>query len=142
MWQDYPRYRHKQGSDSHVGKIVELGWRHTLGADLKHGYRYGGWCQTHDHGGRNIVRQRLDDVLRNTHDIHFCSADVDSVLEKNVRDAAAVVGVTMDILDAFHRGSQESFEQIRDAPFHLLWQQSGVDPDHRGDRNRDIREDD
>ena len=47
----------------------------------------------------------------------------------------------MDILDAFHRGSQESFEQIRDAPFHLLRQQSGVDPDHGGDRNRDIRED-
>ena len=47
----------------------------------------------------------------------------------------------MDVLDAFHRRGQKAFEQIRDAPFHLLRQQAGVDPDHGGDGNRDIRED-
>ena len=47
----------------------------------------------------------------------------------------------MDVLDAFHRRGQEAFEQIRDAPFHLRRQQAGIDPDHGGDGNRDIRED-
>src|SRR5262249_11931171 len=100
MWQDYPRYRHEQGSDSHVGKIIELRGRHRLGADLKHGHRYGGWRETHDHRGRDIRRQRLHDILRNADDIRFGPAHVDAVLKKNIGDAAAVVGVTMDILDA------------------------------------------
>ena len=35
----------------------------------------------------------------------------------------------------------KAFEQIRDAAFHLLRQQAGVDPHHGGDGNHDIRED-
>ena len=108
---------------------------------MEHGHRYGGGRETHDHGRGNIGRQRLDDVLRNAHDIRFGPAHVDSVLEINIGDAAAEVGVAMDVLDAFHRRGQEAFEQIGDAPFHLLRQQAGVDPDHGGDGNRDIRED-
>ncbi len=139
--QDYPRYRHEQGADSHIDEIIELRGRHRIGADLEHGHRYGGWRETHDHGRGNIGRQRLDDILRNAHDIRFGPAHVDSVLEINIGDAAAEVRVAMDVLDAFHRRGQKAFEQIRDAPFHLLRQQAGVDPDHGGDGNCDIRED-
>ena len=137
--QNDPRHRHEQGADSHIGEIIELRGRQVVGADFEHGHRYGGWRETHDHGRRNIRRQRLDDILRYAHDICFCPAHVDSVLKKNIGDAAAKVGMAMDVLDAFHRRGQETFEQIRDAPFHLLRQHAGVDPDHGGDGNRDIR---
>ena len=139
--QDDSRDRHEQGSDPHVGQIIELSRRQVVGADLEHGHRYRRWRETHDHWRGNVRRQRFDDVLRNAHDIRFGSGHVDAVLEKNIGDTAAVVRMTMDIFDAFDRRSEEAFEQIGDASFHLLRQQACVDPDHGGDGNRDIRED-
>ena len=139
--QNYPRDRHEQGSDSHVGEVKELRGGHVVGTDFEHGHRYGGWCETHDHGRGNIRRQRLHDSLRNAHDIRFGPTHIHIVFEEDIRDTAAVVRVAMDVLDAFHRGGQEAFEQIGDAPFYLLWQHTGVDPDYGGDGNRDIRED-
>ena len=120
MREDDPRYRHEQRADSHVREVIEFRGRHVVGADLEHGHRDRRWRETHDHGRRNIRGQSLDDVLRNAHDIRFGSGHIDSVLEINVGDAAAVVGMAMDIFDALDRRGQKAFEQIRDAPFHLL----------------------
>lgn len=47
----------------------------------------------------------------------------------------------MNVLNPFHRRGQEPLEEIRDAAFHLLRQQTGIDPHDRGDGNRNIRED-
>ena len=92
-------------------------------------------------GGEISGGSALTTVCAMRRDIRFGPAHVDAVLEINIGDAAAEVRVTMDVLDAFYRRGQKAFEQIGDAPFHLLRQQAGVDPDHGGDGNRDIRED-
>ena len=136
---DDPRDGHEEGADSHVGEVIELCGRHIVGADLDHGHRDGGGRQTHDQGRRYIGRQNLEDGLRNTDDIRFGPADIDPVLEKYIGDADAVIGVTMDVLNPFHRGGQEAFEEVRDAPFHPLRQQTGVHIDDGGNGNRDIR---
>src|SRR4029079_1304788 len=141
MRQNDPWYRHEQGTDTHVGNVLQFRWRHVVGADFEHGHRYRGWRETHDHGRGNVGRQRLDDVLCNAHNIRFGPAHLHPVLQINIGNAAAVVRVTMNVLDAFHCRGQETFEQIRDASLHLLRQQSGIDPDDGGDGNRDIRKD-
>lgn len=47
----------------------------------------------------------------------------------------------MDVFDAFHGRGEEPLEQIGDATLHLLRQQTGIDPHHRGDGNRDVGKD-
>jgi hypothetical protein len=130
--------RHQQRTNSHVGKVIELRGREVVRADLKHGDGDRGRGETHDHGRRDIGGKRLDDVLRDADDIRLRPAHIDAVLKKNVRDATAVVRVTMNVLDAFHRRGQEALKQIGDAPFHLLWQQAGIDPNHGSHRNGDV----
>ena len=75
------------------GEIIELRRRQRVGGDLQHGHRHRGRFEPHDHGRRNIGRQRFDDRLRNRRDFGLGAGEVDSVLKKDIDDADAVVGV-------------------------------------------------
>lgn len=91
--------------------------------------------------GGDIRRQRFDHRLRDRRDVGFRAAAFDSVLKIDVDNAAAEIGMALDILDAFDCRGQEAFEYIRDAPLDILWQQAVVGPDHGSDGDQDIRKD-
>ena len=91
MRNNRPGDHDNQGPELVIRKIVEVCRRHLVRGNLQAGNRYLRGFQPHDHGRRNIRRQRLDNRLGYGCDFRFCAREVGVGLKKNIRDADAVV---------------------------------------------------
>ena len=134
------RYRHQQRADIVEGEVEHRRRRQIFIGDLKQRHRHRRGVEAENHWRRNIRRQRLDDGLRNRDDFSLGRRNVALRLEINLDDADAVVGVAFDMVEALDRRGQLAFVIEGDAARHVLRQKTGIGPDHRDDRNTNIRE--
>jgi hypothetical protein len=64
---------------------------------------------------------------------------IDVVLQEDIDDAAAKIGMAFYRFDTFHCRSQKALENIGDATLDIFWQQAVISPDHGSHGDFDIR---
>ena len=96
--------------------------------------------EAQDIGRRDARRQELENGLRSGGDLRESRVDVDVRLEVNLHDAVAGERLQLDMLDVVDLSAQRTLVVIDDAAGHVVRRQAIVGPDHRDDRNADVRE--
>ena len=119
--------------------IVELLLVERVGAQADLQHRHAGGVVLHDDRRLDARRHQHADVIRRRDDLRDRQIEIDVGLKIDLLDRDAVERLRLDVLDPVDAGADRIFAVGGDALLHLRRAEPGVLPDHRDDRDLDLR---
>jgi hypothetical protein len=140
-WEGHARHRGELLTQVVVSVVIKLLFTEAVGGqtELQHGNARS--IVLHDERRLDAGGQQRADSVRARHDLRDSQIEIDVRLKINLLDRDAVEGLRLHVLDAGHAATYDVLTVCADSLLHFRCAQAGVLPDHRHDRNVDLRED-